>query len=846
MTAETDDRAETAPPAIPESDFLKRNLKGIVDAIPFALFVKDEWSRIVLMNKACEEQWGMAFADLNGTDAGQFFPPEQMATFLAKDREVFRGGRQVDFVETIRNAKLGENRVGHTFKKPIYDAAGNPLYLVGVTVDITGLKRAEDEIKIGHDRLNEAQRIAGLGSWVLDLRTHQLSWSDEIYRIFEIDPARFGASYEAFLDAIHPDDRESVSRAYAESVATRSPYDIFHRLLFRDGRVKHVHERGETVYADDGTPLFSRGTVQDITERQRAEDALYLYANVFMHSGEAILISDRDNRIVAINPTFTRLTGYGIEELRGRDPRILASGHTPSGTYQGMWAALRETGYWQGEMWDRRKDGESYPKWISISVIRDDQGEITHYLASFTDISERKAAEERILQLAHHDPLTGLLNRFSLENRLEQALLSARRADRRLAVMFIDLDRFKVVNDTLGHHVGDKLLVEVARRLQAAVRESDIVARLGGDEFIIVLTDVESDLAVASVAEKIVATLGQTYPIGDHELHTSPSVGISMFPADGANVEALMKNADAAMYHAKDHGRNNFQFFTAGMMAAAEERMRLERDLRAALARGQFELHYQPQICVTTGRVRCVEALVRWRHPETGLIPPLSFIPIAEETGMIEALGEWVLDEACRQHAAWRAQGIAGVRVAVNISAKQLRSATLVERVRTIMARHGIGSGQLELEVTESVAMDNPERAIDQLMLLRRLGIELAIDDFGTGYSSLAYLKLLPIQTLKLDRAFVQDIETDENDAAISAATLALAHNLGLKVVAEGVETEAQRAFLVDHECDLLQGYLFSKPLPAAEATAYLLQANIAADAGAASPGGRNRQETSA
>lgn len=825
MPSDSGDRAGHPSPALLDSDFLRQNIKEVVDAIPVALFVKDARSRIILMNRACEEQWGMAFADLHGTDGGQFFPPEQMTGFLAKDQEVFNGGHQVDFVETIWNATLKENRIGHTFKKPIHDAAGKPLYLVGVCVDVTGLKQAEDSLQSSHDQLSVAQRIAGLGSWVLDLRSGELAWSDEIYRIFEIDPARFGASYAAFLAAIHPDDREGVNRAYTESVANRRPYEITHRLLFAGGRVKHVHERCETAYADDGTPLLSRGTVQDITDRRQAEEALHLYANAFEHSGEAILISDHDNRIVAVNPAFTRLTGYTIDDLRGRNPSALSSGHTSRDTYQDMWTALRESGYWQGELWDRRKDGRSYPKWISISVIRDAKGDVTHYIASFTDISERKAAEERIRQLAQHDPLTGLLNRLTLENRLDQALLSARRAGGQLAVMFIDLDRFKVVNDTLGHHVGDKLLVEVARRLLAAVRESDIVARLGGDEFIVALTDVDAELAAAMMGEKIVKVLGQPFPIDDQDIHSSPSVGISMFPTDGEDVATLMKNADAAMYHAKAHGRNNFQFFTSVMMVAAAERMTLEHDLRAALAQGQFELHYQPQVCTRTGTVCGAEALVRWRHPTAGMIPPLTFIPIAEEMGMIEALGEWVLDEACRQQAAWQAQGIAGVRMAVNISAKQLRSPLLVERVRAIMARHGIGNGQLELEVTESVAMDDPARAIDQLSALRALGVELSIDDFGTGYSSLAYLKLLPIQALKLDRAFVRDIETDENDAAISAATLALAHTLGLKVVAEGVETEAQRAFLVDHQCDLLQGYLFSKPLPAAEITAFLLRA---------------------
>jgi len=559
----------------------------------------------------------------------------------------------------------------------------------------------------------------------------------------------------------------------------------------------------------------------------RAEESVRLYASSFSHSGEAILITDGANRIVAVNPAFTRYTGYTLDDIRGQNPRILSSGNTPPETYQAMWTTLTQTGYWQGELWDRRKDGASYPKWISISLVRDKSGKVTHHIASFIDISERKESEKRIHQLAHYDALTGLYNRFSLQSRLEQALLAARREHEQLAVMFIDMDRFKVINDTLGHPVGDRLLIEVAQRLRASVRESDIVARLGGDEFVVVLTGMGASMVAAPIAGKIVHSLCQPYLIEGSTLHTSPSVGISIFPVDGEDADQLMKNADTAMYHAKEQGRNNYQFFTAAMTAAAGERLELERGLREALAQGLLELHYQPQVCTRDGRICGVEALARWRHPQQGLIPPLKFIPIAEETGLIEPLGSWVLEAACQQLAAWRAEGVSGVRMAVNLSAHQLRSPTLVEQVRGAMARHGLQKGDLELEVTESAAMADPEHAIGQLLALRELGVELAIDDFGTGYSSLAYLKLLPIQTLKLDRTFVRDIESDDNDAAISAATLALAHSMGLKVVAEGVETDAQRAFLAAHDCDILQGYLFGKPQPAAELLARLPRAPV-------------------
>lgn len=563
---------------------------------------------------------------------------------------------------------------------------------------------------------------------------------------------------------------------------------------------------------------------RDVTARRQAEAALRLYANVFAHSGEALMVTDEHNRILTVNPAFTRLTGYPLAEIEGRNPSLLASGYTPQDTYSSLWSTLAESGFWQGELWDRHRDGGIYPKWAAISVIRDEAGKVTHHIASFTDISERKAAEERIAHLAHHDTLTGLLNRYSLENRLVQALLGARRDGRKLAVLFIDMDRFKVINDTLGHHIGDLLLIQVAQRLHATVRESDIVARLGGDEFVVVLTGLENTRDVTSVTAKILTSLGQPYPAETHTLHSTPSIGVSIFPADGEDAETLMKNADTAMYHAKEQGRNNVQYFTAALNAAAAERLELERDLRAALLAGQFELHYQPQVMARSGELNGFEALVRWRHPDKGLIPPVKFIPIAEETGLIEPLGDWILGEACRQLAEWRARhpGFARLRMAVNLSAHQLRALPLVEQVRSHMQRHGMGEGDLELEITETVAMHNPEQAINQLQALRLLGVQLAIDDFGTGYSSLAYLKRLPIQVLKLDREFVRDMESDANDAAISTATLALAHSLGLRVVAEGVENRHQRDFLVAHQCDLLQGYGIAPPMPAAEVVAWV------------------------
>jgi len=557
-------------------------------------------------------------------------------------------------------------------------------------------------------------------------------------------------------------------------------------------------------------------------DAEAVAEELRLYANAFDSSGEAMLISDNFNRIINVNATFITQTGYSREEILGKNPRILSSGNTSSAVYKDMWRCLQDNGYWSGEILDRKKTGEVYPKWASISAIRDADQAVIFYIASYSDISVRKAHEARIDYLAHHDPLTGLINRYNLENRLDQVLLSAHRDDLRVAVMFIDMDRFKTINDSLGHHTGDQLLIEVGRRLQHSVRDSDIVARLGGDEFIVVLTHITDEMDAAPLADKILHSLGQPYAFDGKEMHTSPSIGIAVYPRDGEDGSTLMKNADIAMYHVKDHGRNNIEYFTPEMNAIACERLGLENDLHQALRNNELHLHYQPQVRAHDGGCFGVEVLARWCHPLHGDIPPLKFIPIAEESGLIEALGSWVLEEACGQLSAWRAEGIKDIRMAVNLSAQQLRSPNLVQSVKILLKRHGLKGSDIELEITESVAMENPERAIGQLQALRDIGIELAIDDFGTGYSSLAYLKRLPIQVLKLDRTFVRDIETDPNDAEISAATLALAHNLGLKVTAEGVETEAQRNFLIQHQCDFMQGFLFSRPLTAEDALKFI------------------------
>lgn len=623
---------------------------------------------------------------------------------------------------------------------------------------------------------------------------------------------------------------EAEWQAHREVLDAHLPFRDFEISRYGvNGNVSNVSVSGDPLFDADGCFCGYRGVGRDITEQKQAEKRLKLYADLFEQTNEAMLVTDSDNRIIHTNAALTRITGYSAEELLGCNPRILSSGQTSAEVYVEMWAALGSNGYWSGEIWDRRKNGSVYPKWLTISAMRDAEGVVTHYIGLFIDITERKQTEALIDHLAHHDNLTKLFNRHSLQGRLGQALATAQRTRAPLAVMFIDIDRFKRVNDTLGHHTGDLLLIEVAARLRECVRESDIVARPGGDEFVVVLTGMEDARDAFPVGNQILQMLAQPYHLANQVLQITPSIGISIYPDDGISVDDLMKNADMAMYHAKSQGRNNLQFFTAAMNAAATERMAMELELRQAIETGQLELHYQPQVCTHNGAACGVEALVRWRHPQRGLISPLAFIPLAEETGLIEPLGAWVLEEACRQFAIWRAEDAPILRIAVNLSAQQLRSPGLLAQVEDVMARYQLIPGELELEVTESEAMSDPERSFDTLRALRDLGVQLAIDDFGTGYSSLSYLKQLPVQILKIDRSFVKDIETDENDASICASILALAHSQGLKVVAEGVETMAQREFLAAHACEYLQGYLFAKPEPAEVCLGRLRELSIAA-----------------
>ncbi|HUW36946.1 MAG TPA: EAL domain-containing protein [Rhodocyclaceae bacterium] len=562
-------------------------------------------------------------------------------------------------------------------------------------------------------------------------------------------------------------------------------------------------------------------------ERKQAEDDLRIAATAF-ESQEGMMITDANGVILRVNLAFIEGTGYTAEEVVGQTPRLFKSDRHNAAFYAALWESLRRTGRWQGEIWDRRKSGEVYPKWLTISAVTGHAGAVTHYVSSHIDITQRKAAEDQLHRLAFYDPLTQLPNRRLLLDRLAHALAGSARSRRQGAIMFLDLDNFKTLNETQGHDTGDCLLAQAAQRLQSSVRQGDTVARLGGDEFVVMLEDLEDDDLVAAqvegVAENILAAFDRPYRLEvdaasgvqksiDHRC--TASIGVTLFGPRTENVDELLKQADLAMYQAKDSGRNTIRFFDPDMQATVAARVANEADLREAVLKRQFLLHYQPQVAGDGHRLTGVEALVRWQHPQRGLVSPAEFIPLAEETGVIQLLGNWVLMTACAQLAAWANQPeMAHLTVAVNVSARQFHHDDFVDQVLAVLGQTGADPQRLKLELTESLLVSNVEGVIAKMSLLKAKGVGFSLDDFGTGYSSLSYLKRLPLDQLKIDQSFVRDVLTDPNDAAIAKMIIALSDNLGLSVIAEGVETDEQRKFLAANGCHAYQGFLFSVPLP--------------------------------
>jgi diguanylate cyclase (GGDEF)-like protein/PAS domain S-box-containing protein len=593
-------------------------------------------------------------------------------------------------------------------------------------------------------------------------------------------------------------------------------------LLALDGYIGYLQSQGHHMRSIVLGVITVLGTIAllstDITERRQAAMDRRIAAIAF-ESQEGMMITDAQSVILRVNRAFTEITGYSDTDVIGETPRLLQSGRHNADFYRAMWETIHRTGGWQGEIWDKRKNGEVYPKWLAISAVKNDDGAVTHYIGTHFDISERKMAEKTIRQLAYFDQLTGLPNRSLLLDRLTQVIAANGYSSSHGAVIFIDLDYFKTLNDTLGHAMGDLLLQQVAQRLRTCVREGDTVARLGGDEFVVMLVSRANDqrsarTGIETVAKKILSALNQPYQLNNVAFHSTASIGIAEFGRQSATVDDLMRQADLAMYQAKDAGRNRFRFFDARMECAVKERAALEHDLRRAVDQNQFTLHYQAQV-VRPDRVTGAEVLVRWQHPRRGIVSPSEFIPLAEETGLILPLGNWVLKTACAQLASWAARlEMAHLTLAVNVSAHQFRLPDFVDQVLAVLEDTGANPQRLKLELTESLLVDNVDDVIRKMLALKAKGVGFALDDFGTGYSSLSYLKRLPLDQLKIDQSFVHDVLIDPNGAAIAKTVVALANSLGLNVIAEGVETEAQRDFLASSGCHAYQGYLFGRPVP--------------------------------
>jgi len=676
------------------------------------------------------------------------------------------------------------------------------------------LRLAQIALEAARDRYADLYDFAPVGYLTLDAGGIVVEANLTGARLLQIDRTRLVGS--RFAKHVAPADRDRWHRHARLLRQHGGPGRVELALLGGDG--KHFDAQLDCLLASApaAAPVM-RVTLSDITERRRIDTELRLAAAAF-ETRDGIMITSASGVIERVNRAFTRITGYAREEAVGQPVRLLQSGRHDAAFYAELWDSLQRNGVWEGEVWNRRKSGEVYPQWLAITAVPDDASQVLRYIATMRDISERKSREAVIEQFAFYDALTGLPNRRLMKDRLHQALAVSARTGRAGALMFIDLDRFKTINDTLGHDVGDRLLQQVAQRLSRCVRQGDTVARLGGDEFVVVLTADLSDVAETAVAQatavaaKILAALRRPHEIGGRSYVCSGSLGLSLFSDHAFGVDELIQRADHAMYQAKAAGRNTLRLFDASTQARAVQRATIESELRHAIEKGLFVLHYQP-VFSDDSRLLGAEALVRWDHPQHGLVAPESFIPIAEETGLIRALGRWVLEAACAQLAAWAADvDMAGLTVSVNVSATQLRDPGFVGLVLDVLERSGAPVSHLRLELTETAMLDSIDDCVLKMEQLHAHGVRFSLDDFGTGYASMTYLKRLPLDQLKIDGSFVSEMMNNPQDAAIARAVTHLGNSLGLTVIAEGVETPAQRACLIGFGCRAFQGHLFGRP----------------------------------
>ncbi|MEQ1768141.1 MAG: EAL domain-containing protein, partial [Methylotenera sp.] len=828
--------------------------RSLLDNFPFMVWLKDNKHRYLAVNQAFANASGFASEELlRGKSDLEVWPRELAKKYREDDIAVINDGQPKAAEEMIQIN--GQSVWFETYKSPV-TIDGQVVGTVGFARDINLRKRFE---------MFEQFRSHILGLLIEDIKLDQIL-EEVVLGVEKCNPGMICSILMLDLDGRHlvnivapnlpPFYNAAIDgveiglgvgscgtaaftgeRVIVEDIATHPYWENYKELalssglaacwsepiLASSGKVLGTfaiyHQEPHAPSDADIKMIAQIANLASIAiERKNAEDDLRI-ASIAFESQEGMMVTDAKNIILKVNKAFCDITGYTVEEAIGHTPRLLSSSQHTEGFYDALWECVHATGHWAGEVYNRRKNGEVFPQHLTVTVVKDAYGVVTNHVATLTDITMNKAAAEEIKHLAFYDSLTGLPNRRLMVDRLNQALVFSNRTGRDGAVLFLDLDHFKTLNDSLGHDVGDLLLQQVAERLSACVREGDTVARLGGDEYVVLLEDLsevatEAAAQVELIGEKILASLNAAYQLGQHEYHCTPSVGVALFSNHNQSQEELLKHADIAMYQAKKAGRNTIRFFDPKMQEVINTRVDLERELRKALEKHQLHLYYQIQVDVS-GRAMGAEALIRWLHPEHGLVSPFHFIPLAEETGLILPIGQWVLETACAQLKSWEKHELTrDLTLSINVSAKQFRQADFVNQVQEAIKRYAINPMRLKLELTESMLLDNIEDTVATMNKLKEVGIRFSLDDFGTGYSSLQYLKRLPLYQLKIDQSFVRDIAVDSSDQAIVRTIIAMAHTLNLNVIAEGVETEEQQGLLLNNGCTHYQGYFFGRPVP--------------------------------
>ena len=793
-----------------------------VEQNPATIIIHDREGRIEYVNNKFVETTHYSREEAIGQNLFMLAPPVTGESVYREMHETIAAG-QVWRGDLQNRRRDGSLYWEHVLVSPIRNHEGTITNFVAIKENITQLREVLSLLQESESRFRGAMSVMAEGFAILSPEGSFIFGNRIAEELFpEFSSNELPGNYR--VERLSEDGTPCLPENYPTNITLREECEVRDRVMglrSTDGKVRWFQFNTSLLKMGEEQNAGVVVTFSEITERRHAEEQLKLAYEAIKHSSEGVMVTDGQHRILSINPALEKLLGRRQEEVLGDTPKSFMEGSADD-ISQAVHQLLEKDGLWQGEIHFKRETGASITGWCAVSAVRDAEGRAQHYVSIISDMTEREASQQHIEYLAHHDPLTGLPNRLLLRDRVDRALAQAARMQSCVALLFLDLDRFKTINDSLGHPVGDALLKEVVGRLKACVRESDTVSRQGGDEFIILLNDVRDSEAVSRVADKIHQRMGDPIEVGEHSLITSFSIGVALYPTDGTDFDSLLQKADTAMYHAKEAGRSGHRFFTEQMNQKVVEHLTLQTQLRHALENNEFVLHYQPQLDLHEGKIIGVEALIRWNNPENGLVPPGRFIPVAEDTGLIVPIGAWVISEACRQARAWQDAGLEPFVVAVNLSAVQFKRLDLVNTVINALVLSDLDSQWLELELTESILVQDAEITLDTVRRLKALGIKLSVDDFGTGYSSLAYLKRFAVDKLKIDQSFVRDLLTNPDDAAIIRAIVQMARSLKLKTIAEGVEREEIANLLRLFHCDEIQGYWFARPMPANELEAFV------------------------